>query len=66
MHVEAERAAVDLGSADRYEIANGLLDRRFLQRIAELEELLEQWRGLLHVVDSLSHVFLLTGMVGLG
>jgi hypothetical protein len=53
MHVEAEGATVDLGSPDVHEIADFLLDGAVLQAHAEIRDLLEEFGGMLCVVEAL-------------
>ena len=56
VHVQAERAAVDLRCPDIYQVMNRLLDRGVPEGHAELDKFLEQLGGLLLVVDALGHI----------
>src|SRR6187402_277920 len=66
VHVDAEGTAVDLGNTHLDELADRLFDRGVAEGHGELEELLEQFRGLLLVVDAHGVASLGMGEVGTG
>src|SRR4029434_2226974 len=55
VHIQAERATVELRGADEDKVEDRLFDRRFLHLQVELDELLEQLWRLLLVVEALIH-----------
>src|SRR3546814_19362401 len=50
--VQAECASVKLRSPDVDQIANGLFDRAIAEDHVKIEELLEEFRGLILIVDT--------------
>ncbi|MNN03122.1 hypothetical protein D3C81_1158000 [compost metagenome] len=53
MHIDTERAAVQLRCTDLHQLTEGLLERRLLEQRAKLDELLGELRRLLEVVQTL-------------